>query len=57
MIGTRRSIVSTYVSVGGFFASRAFKASAEGSITPTNPVPYVDFESDLKVDDTPQLIF
>jgi hypothetical protein len=45
-----------YASVGGFFASRAFKVSAEGSITPSSPTQYVDFESDLKVDDTPELI-
>ncbi len=45
-----------YISVGGYFARRAFKASAEGSITPSNPTPYVDFESDLKVDDRPDLL-
>jgi hypothetical protein len=45
-----------YISVGGYFASRAFKASAEGSVTPSNPTPYVDFESDLKVDDRPDLL-
>ena len=45
-----------YVSVGGFFASRAFKASAEGSITPVVPTPHVDFESDLEVDDSPELV-
>ena len=45
-----------YVSVGGFLASRAFKASAEGSITPTSPTTYVDFESDVKVDDRPDLL-
>lgn len=44
-----------YVSVGGFFASRAFKASAEGAITPSSPTLLVDFESELKVDDTPEL--
>jgi hypothetical protein len=44
-----------YASVGGYFASRAFKASAAGSITPTIPTPHVDFDSDLKVDDSPQL--
>lgn len=44
-----------YASVGGFFADRAFRASAEGSVTPGSPSPFVDFESDVKVDDSPQL--
>jgi hypothetical protein len=44
-----------YVSVGGYFASRVFKASAAGSITPSKPTPYVDFNSDLNVGDSPQL--
>ena len=45
-----------YVSVGGYFASRAFIASAEGSITPSVPTPHVDFDSDLEVDDSPSLV-
>ena len=45
-----------YVSVGGYFASRVFNASAEGSVTPTMPTPYVDFDSGVKVDDSPQLV-
>jgi len=45
-----------YLSLGGYFASRAFKASAEGSITPSSPTQYVDFESDLEVDDSPELV-
>lgn len=45
-----------YISVGGYFASRAFKASAEGSVTVQRPTPFVDFESDLKLDDAPELI-
>jgi hypothetical protein len=44
-----------YVSVGGYFASRVLKASAEGSVTPSAPSLHVDFESDLSVDDSPQL--
>ena len=45
-----------FISVGGYFASRAFKASAEGSIEKSNPTPLVDFGSDLNVDDTPELL-
>ena len=41
--------------MGGYFASRGFKASAEGSITADRPVPLVDFESGVHVDDSPQL--
>ncbi len=45
-----------YVSVGGYFASRVFKASADGSIAPADPSVNVDFETTFKVDDTPELI-
>jgi hypothetical protein len=44
-----------YVSVGGYFASRVLKASADGSITPSAPSLHVDFDSDLNLDDSPQL--
>ncbi len=44
-----------YVSVGGFFTSRTFNASAAGSTTPSGPSLNVDFDSDLNVDDSPQL--
>ena len=44
-----------YVSAGGYFASRAFNASAEGSVMLVGPSPFVDFESDVNVDDSPQL--
>lgn len=44
-----------YVSVGGYFASRAFIASAAGSTAPSGPSLQVDFDSDLNVDDSPQL--
>lgn len=45
-----------YLSVGDFFADRGFKASAEGSVTPSNPTPFIDFASQLKVDDRPDLL-
>jgi hypothetical protein len=45
-----------YISVGGFFASRAFNASAAGSAIIIRPTPHVDFDSDLSVDDSPQLV-
>ncbi len=44
-----------YFSVGGYFASRVFIASAAGSVTPSAPSLQVDFDSDLNVDDSPQL--
>lgn len=45
-----------YVSVGGYFADRALKASAEGSVVIEAPIPYVDFDSGVTVDDSPQLV-
>ena len=44
-----------YASAGFFFADRAFKASAAGSVDPGIPSTLVDFESDVNVDDSPQL--
>jgi hypothetical protein len=43
------------VSLGGLSANRNFKASAEGSVMIVQPTPLVDFASDLKVDDSPEL--
>ena len=43
-----------YAAVGGFHARRAFRASADGS-TPARPSPFLDFESDLSLDDSPNL--
>lgn len=43
------------VSLGGLLANRLFNASAGGSLTIDRPAPFVDFESDLKVDDSPEL--
>ena len=45
-----------YFSVGGYFASRGFKASAAGSVTPTVPTTFIDFDTDLRVDDAPDLL-
>ena len=42
-------------SLGGLLANRIFNASAGGSVTIDRPGPFVDFESDLKVDDSPEL--
>ena len=43
------------VSLGGLLANRVFNASAGGSVTIDRTAPFVDFESDLKVDDSPEL--
>ena len=45
-----------YISVGGYFASRVFKGSADGSTTPSEPSLNADFETDFKVNDTPELL-
>jgi len=44
-----------WVSAVDLFASRGFRVTAEGSITPQIPRQYVDFESDLDLDDSPEL--
>ena len=44
-----------YAAVGGFFASRAFRAAADGSFEPNTPVTLVDFDAGVKVNDSPQL--
>ncbi|MGI9220476.1 MAG: hypothetical protein ACR2QS_05505 [Woeseiaceae bacterium] len=44
-----------FISLVDMFASRAFDVTAKGSITPQIPQQFVDFESDLNVDDSPEL--
>lgn len=44
-----------FVSLVDLFATRAFKVTAKGSVTPQRPQQFVDFESDLNVDDSPEL--
>ncbi|MGI9199997.1 MAG: hypothetical protein ACR2QL_02980 [Woeseiaceae bacterium] len=44
-----------WLSAVDLFATRAFNVTADGSVTPQIPRQYVDFESDLDVDDSPEL--
>ena len=45
-----------FASVGGFFSTRSFNVTVEGSVTPDRPQKYVDFESDFNADDSPELV-
>ena len=44
-----------WISAVDLFATRAFRVTAEGSVTPQVPRQYVDFESDFDLDDSPEL--
>jgi len=44
-----------FASVGGFFSTRSFNVTVEGSVAPQVPRQFVDFESDFNADDSPEL--